>query len=301
MNIISISNKKLLIALLTLSCLLFFSGRSISSPAVMESGGQYLNGAGLFEEFYPGQCGGPSNFEDCKLQLGSFIDLDTKDTGAVLYKDTKYNKELGALIEKYKAEHMANYLAVLERSGIKRQKGTGMKGVRGKGGMDVLSGLMPGSDGPMQNMGPDMGGPMPGMGGGAPDMKGPGSDQRRGKKDTRVYKYMPPGEKVDVLFSAEQPNQPDELFSYAGSLLFGTVMRYQFEYIKKYASRYAYKNYGKQMDKIDRTKKMVSNTYQMPAKSLEKMISRGVFSGGTDEVSLNFFYMRSIMGMRVNY
>jgi len=297
MNIIGISNRKILITVMTLACLMLVSGRAFPSAAVNEDGPLSLNGDGIFDGIYQDKCGERPNFDECKLQMADLAAADTQDILTVTDKDTKYNKKLGELVEKYKAEHKADYLALLERSGLKKQKRPGIKG-----GISAMSGLITDPDGPGTDIGrPGTGGPM-GMGKSqGPDMKGPGSDQRKGKKDTRVYKYIPPGEKVDVLFSAEQPNQPDELFSYAGSLIFGTVMRYQMEYIKKYASKYAYKNYGKQMDTIDRTKKMVSSTYQKPARSLEKMISRSVFSGGTDEVSLNFFYMRSIMGMRVNY
>ncbi len=289
MNIINFSIKSIFIALLSLAGLLFFSDQSVSSPGTKEDGKKYLNSVGIFEECDE-QYYNQSSFTGCNLQLAPFI---SSNITAVENKNSKYNKDLTKLIEKYKTEHMANFLTILENSGIKKQKMAGMKGKHGKGDIVGMSGLMPDMDGDM----PGMNGQMPNMGGQGPEMKGPGSDQRKGKKDTRVYTYLPPGQKVDVLFSTEQPNQPSDLFSYAGSLLFGTVVKYHIDYVKKYV----YKNYGKQINKIDHTQKMVSSKYQIPAKKLKKMIAKNIFSDGSDEVNINFFFMHSMMGMHVNY
>lgn len=217
---------------------------------------------------------------DQKLQLNTPVQAEASGAEA---GTPDYNEKLAEIIKKYNQKHRAEYLAAMEKYQVKNQKDPGKKGALGKMGPR-----------------PDMK-EMNRMGRPDHDSKGRGPDRSINNTKSGVTRYTPPGEKIDPLFSLEQPNQTSDVFSYAGSLIFGMVMRYPVEYAKKYAQNYANKNYKKQVDQIGRTRQTVSDAYHKPVRTIENSISKNFFSGGTDEVNLNFFYMRSTLGVRMSY
>ncbi len=260
MKIICVSNKKLIISILTLAFIFSFSGRASSSASL----------------------------EDVELKLSEdqVLKLDapvSADASGAENKYTDYNAKLAEIIKKYNEKHRAEYIAGIEKNQIKNQKGIEKKGSFNKMGPR-----------------PDMK-EMNRMGRPDHDAKGRGPDRSIDNTKSGITRYIPPGEKIDPLFSLEQPYQTSDVFSYAGSLIFGMVMRYPVEYAKKYAQNYANKNYIKQVEQMSRTRQTVSDAYHKPVRSIESSISKNFFSGGTDEVNLNFFYMRSTMGVRMSY
>jgi len=259
----SASNKKIFISILSLTLILSFSSRAFSFAS--------------FEDVELKLSGGQ------KLQLDLPAATDASDTSGAEIKTSDYNEKLAEIIKKYNEKHRAEYLASMEKNQAKNLKGSEKKGAFGKMGPR-----------------PDMK-EMNRMGRPDHDAKGRGPDRSINNTKSGVTRYTPPGEKIDPLFSLEQPNQTSDVFSYAGSLIFGMAMRYPVEYAKKYAQNYANKNYKKQLDQIGRTRQTVSDAYNKPVRTIENSISKNFFNGATDEVNLNFFYMRSTMGVRMSY
>lgn len=237
---------------------------------------------------FSGPASSAASFEDVELKLSGaqkfqLNDPAPADASGGEIKTSDHNEKLAEIIKRYNEKHRAEYLAAMEKYQAKNQKGPENKGAFGKTGPR-----------------PDMK-EMNRMGRPDHDAKGRGPDRSINNTKSGVTRYTPPGEKIDPLFSLEQPNQTSDVFSYAGSLIFGMVMRYPVEYAKKYAQNYANKNYKKQLDQIGRTRQTVSDAYNKPVRTIENSISKNFFNGGTDEVNLNFFYMRSTMGVRMSY
>ena len=273
MKKVSVSNKKIFISILTLALISSFSGQAVSS-ASFETVELKLSGDTLF-------------FDDHEINRlksdGHEFKLNSPaapDACVSEIKNTDYNEKLSEIVKKYNEKRRIAYLAAMEKYWLNNQKGFENKGAFTK-------------DGPR----PDMK-EMNRMGRPDHDMKGRGADRPSDNTKSGITRYTPPGEKIDPLCSLEQPNQTTDVFSYAGSLIFGMIMRYPVEYIKKYAQNYANKNYKKQ---IDRTRQTVSDVYHKPVRTIKNSISKNFFGGGTNEVNLNFFYMRSTMGIRMNY
>lgn len=237
---------------------------------------------------FSGHAFSSTSLDDVELKLSGDqkLKLDapaTADASGTENKYADYNEKLAEIIKKYNEKHRAEYLAGVEKKQAADQKGPPKKGAFGKTGPR-----------------PDMK-EMNRMGRPDHDAKGLGPDRSMNNTKSGVTRYTPPGEKIDPLFSLEQPNQTSDVFSYAGSLIFGMVMRYPVEYAKRYAQNYADKNYKKQVEQMSRTRRTVSDAYHKPVRTIENSISKNFFSGGTDEVNLNFFYMRSTMGVRMSY
>ena len=280
MKKINISNKKIFISILTLALILSFSGRAVSS-ASFEAVELKLSGDTLFFDDLE------TDREINRLKSdGHEFKLNSPaapDACVSEIKNTDYNEKLSEIVKKYNEKRRIAYLAAMEKYRLNNQKGFENKGAFTKGGPR-----------------PDMK-EMNRMGRPDHDTKGRGVDRSSDNTKSGITRYTPPGEKIDPLFSLEQPNQTADVFSYAGSLIFGMIMRYPAEYVKKYAQNYANKNYKKQIEQIGRTRQTVSDAYHKPVRTIENSISKNFFGGGTDEVNLDFFYMRSTMGVRINY
>lgn len=215
-------------------------------------------------------------------------DVEKKCGGATGKMDetARLNKKIAKIVEKYNAKHLAEYMDAIEKLSAAGPRAQENKKAFKKAGRP-----------------PDMK-EMSRIGRGGHDFKGRGeSDRPSAGGDARpaVTRYIPPGENIDPLFSLEQPNQPSDFFSYVGSMAFEMAMRYPVEYAKRISAEYARKNYAKQVEQIERTQKTVSDAYHKPVRAIENRISKSFFSGGTGEVRLNFFFMRSTLGVRMNY
>ncbi len=273
------SNKKIFISILTLALILSFSGKAVSSSLFEAVELKLSDDTLFFNDLETNHEINRSGSDDHIFKLNSPA---AADASVSEIKNTDYNEKLAEIVKKYNEKHRIAYLAAMEKYRINNQKGEN-KGAFTKGGQrpDIKE---------MNRMGrPDH------------DAKGRGTDRPSDTTKSGITRYTPPGEKIDPLFSLEQPNQTADVFSYAGSLIFGMMMRYPVEYVKKYTQNYANKNYKKQFEQIGRTRQTVSDAYHKPVRTIENSISKNFFGGGTDEVNLNFFYMRSTMGVRVYY
>ncbi len=276
----SISTKKIFTSLLTLALLLAFSGRALSAAAFEAVKLKLSVGGQLFDDPETDREIKSSDSDNHKFKLYSPADAGTS---AAEIKNTDYNEKLSEIVKKYNEKHRIAYLAAMEKYRLDNQKGFENKGPFNKGGPR-----------------PDMK-EMNRMGRPDHDVKVRGAERSSDNTKSGITRYTPPGEKIDPLFSLEQPDRTTDAFSYAGSLIFGMIMKYPAEYIKKYAQNYANKNYKKQVEQIGRTRQTLSDAYHKPVRTIENSISKNFFNGNTGEVNLNFFYVRSTMGVRINY
>lgn len=133
-----------------------------------------------------------------------------------------------------------------------------------------------------------------------PDRGGRESGRDGGKagpfrRETRIKVYLPPGRKLDVLSCTDEPRAKEDILMYAKSMAMGMAFQAPFAL----ARNYVMKNYKNQ---VEYTQKLIARNYFSPSDYAGKYISQSVLKKKEpDYVRLNFFFMQSIMGVRLRY
>jgi len=132
-------------------------------------------------------------------------------------------------------------------------------------------------------------------GGGKSGGKDGGKDGGKFRRETRIKTFLPPGKKLDVLSCTDQPQAKEDILMYAKSMAFGLAFQFPF----MMARNYVIKNYKSQ---VEYTQKLIERNYFSPSDYAGKYVSQSILKKKeADYVKLNFFFMESIMGVRLRY